>query len=72
MKGWVSINLLKEARQMLPGRENYWLKQLVIGNSSHSGYLQAGLSGNPAGAYYEIGEPHFAGRWPTPYGGRLR
>lgn len=62
LNGWIEIDLLAEARRQLPQRTTYLLKELVVGNSSHADYLQAGLGGNAAGAAYSLGPPQFLAR----------
>jgi hypothetical protein len=59
IRGWLRIPLLEEARKLMPGGDAYWLEELIVGNTSHAGYLMAGLSGNRAGAAYRLGPPSF-------------
>lgn len=58
-RGTVQVNLLEEIRKTIPDAEAYGLDLLAVGNTSHRDYLMEGLSGNAAGARYELGLPMF-------------
>jgi hypothetical protein len=60
IRGVVEINLLEEVRRRCPHAGRYRLATLIVGNTSHSDYLVAGLGGNAAGASYTVGTPTFA------------
>jgi hypothetical protein len=55
----VTIDLRRLMNDRFPNVDTLQLERLIIGNTSHHRYLLAGLSGNAAGAWYEVGEPVF-------------
>lgn len=66
IQGEYKIDLLKEMKTRFPGATAFRLNGLIIGNTSHTNYLMAGLRGNAAGAVYRLGKPVFKNPG-TPY-----
>jgi hypothetical protein len=54
------VDIFQAVRLRFPNLQDPILDGLIIGNTSHRNYLMAGLSGNVAGAWYEVGDVQFA------------
>jgi hypothetical protein len=59
LSGELKINLQEELRRCFPNTAGLKVEEMIIGNTSQQDYLQAGLSGNAAGATYVVGLPQF-------------
>jgi len=54
------VNLLAQLGNRVPATGPIMLNRLAVGNTSHHGYLMAGLNGNRASAWYRVQEPSFS------------
>jgi hypothetical protein len=59
IRGEWRVDLREELRRRFPTATEMTLTRLVVGNTSHAGYLLAGLSGNAPDAAYALSVPLF-------------